>query len=541
MSDSQTAQWTELLLGSQVSERLSSLKNAVFEGISRRHPPPEGPGSADSEDWGAIQAQRPWRLAARVVAGLMALFLSAWWIGTRGVTPRQSDLDAIAVKAPRIPQPFQPTEVVSPAVLLGIDFAKVHRELFPAWIMAMQREPFTVGYPEAERTFFLLRAEAGKDPNLSALLTELNDKMMDNIPGFAADIHLLFKGWNDYLERNSLPWRIEHHIENTPKGPRVYALSYHVLGDLRIDTNGEPNRVLLLARADRTNLVESYFGQTAIEHEGALIVADRIAEYSTQQLWPMFGTHGPLTDLQRAFSSAVRQEARGVLPREVIDELGSAADLHDSLSDAVHALGARRGCGRTVVIEGVPWSGLSERALSMVRRAADRNSKGRCKRLTSTDAQFLETTSNRLAGDSALEQSLGQLAGWLARAVVVHEVRHVADERHAEAGARTPACARCPESLGPNERAELRAYLAAFGTEGLGYVSLMQACGTGGHGPGPSGAALSFALARLMPGGCDAAPPSDLYARAKQMEIELFGSSEPIELPATFPTTIPVH
>jgi len=535
MSDSQTVQWTELLLGSQLAERLCAMKESILGEVGRRLPPSKGPSQSETEDWRAIQAQRPWRLAARV------LFVAAWWIGTRGVQPRQSDLDAIAVKAPRVARPFQPTQAVNPAVLAQIDWARIHRELFPAWIIAMQHEPFTVGYPEAERTFFLLRAEAGKDPNLASLLTDLNEKMMDNILGFSEDIHLLFKGWNDYLEGNGLAWRIEHHIENTPRGPRVYTLSYHVLADMQVDTKGEANRVLLLAREDHTNLVEPYFGQTTIEHEGALIVADRVADYATQQLWPIFGTRGAQSDLQRAFGPAVRREARSVLPEEVIGELANAADLRDSLADAVRSLRTRSGCGGTVLIDDVAWTGLSQRALSMVHHAASRNARRNCKRLTNTDAQFLETTSNRLAGDAALEQSLGRLAGWLARAVTVHEVRHVADDRHAEAGSRTPACPSCPESLGPNERAELRAYLAAFGTDGLGYVSLMQACGTGGHGPGPSGAALAYALSRLVPAGCDASPPDDLYARARLMETELFGSTEPIAIPEGFPTTIPVR
>jgi len=508
-------------------------------------PPPSRPSqAADGEDggWSKIQAKRPWALLARVLTAMTAVLVGAWAVGEHALQPTRSDLDAVAAAAPRRPQSFRPSHPTSAALLSQIDFDKVHRELLPAWVIAMQHDPYTLGRNEADRTFNALRAEAGKDPNLAALLDELFEKMMEDVAVWHADLAELWRGWNLYMARNGLAWRVEHHIERHAKGSLLFARSYHVLSDMQVTTAGEPYRALLLARADRTNLVEAFFGQTSIEHDGALIISDRIVEFVTAQVLPMFAREPALqrNDLQRAFASHVRREAVQSLSAETVEALQDGATRRDRLLAATREIGQRKGCGRTVVIEEVPWTGLTDRALGKVQRAAEKNARKNCRRLTRSDADFLAQESRSLASDEALEHAIGRAGAWLARAVVVHEVRHLADDRHAEQGGRTPACALCPETLGGSERAEVRAYLASFGTEGMGYLALMQACGTGAHGQGPTGAALGWVLGKLLPSGCEGPLPEDLYARARAMESLLFGSSDAFDLPAAFPSELPV-
>lgn len=481
-------------------------------------------------------------LLARVLTAMTAVLVGAWAVGEHALQPTRSALDAVAAAAPRRPQGFRPSHPTSAALLSQIDFEKVHRELLPAWVIAMQHEPYTLGRHDADRTFNALRSEAGKDPNLAALLDDLHEKMLDDVAVWARDLAELWRGWNLYMARNGLAWRVEHHIERHAKGSLLFARSYHVLADMQVTAASEPYRALLLARADRTNLIETFFGQTSIEHDGALIISDRIAEFVTAQVLPMFAREPALerNELQRAFASHVRREAAQSLSAETVEALQDGATRRDRLVAATQAIGQRKGCGRTVVIEEVPWTGLADRALGKVQHAAQKNARKNCRRLTQADADFLAQESRSLASDEALEHALGRAAAWLARAVVVHEVRHLADDRHAEEGGRTPACPLCPETLGGSERAEARAYLATFGTEGMGYLALMQACGTGAHGQGPTGAALGWVLGKLLPSGCEGPLPDDLYARARAMESLLFGSHDAFELPAGFPSELPV-
>ncbi len=530
-----------------IRNRRALPSNACTPGPQRRSErPPKRRRSeaADPEDegWGSRQARRPWSLLARVLTTLAGVVIAAWAVGEHAVQPTRSDLEAKAAAAPRRPQTFRPSHPTSAAVLAQIDFERVHRELLPAWVIAMQHDPYTIGRHEADRTFSALRDEAGKDPNLGVLLDDLHDKMMDDVRGHAPELTELWRGWNLYMARNGLAWRVEHHLERNPRGSLLFARSYNVLADMQVTSAGEPYRAMLLARADRTNLVEAFFGQTSIEHDGALVITDRIAEFVTAQMLPMFAREPALerTGQQRVFAAHVRKEAARMLTPETIDALEQGASKRDRLVAAAAALRERKGPGSTVIIDEVPWDGLSERALRMVSRAAEKNARKNRQRLTRADADFLARTSRELSSDEALQHALGRAAAWLAQAVVVHEVRHLADDRHAEPGGRTPPCALCPPDMSANERAELRAYLATFGTEGLGYLALMQACGSGAHGRGPSGAALDWVLSKLAPSGCDGPLPDDLYARARATEALLFGSNDAVELPEGFPTELPI-
>jgi len=136
--------------------------------------------------------------------------------------------------------------------------------------------------------------------------------------------------------------------------------------------------------------------------------------------------------------------------------------------------------------------------------------------------------SERLAHTPELAPAVEELTTWVARAVATHELRHVADGS-------VPSCPGCPTSMQPGTRAELSAYLASMATPGVGYLSLMQACHVGAGVESPHRRALLYLERQILPDGCDGPPPSDLYARAAQLERRLFGPRAPVVLPANFP------
>jgi hypothetical protein len=498
------------------------------------------PQRTSQDDWKAIQSRHRCMYVYRALLGAVAIVAAGWLVLTKGVTPTQSELDARALRLPKPPQPFRPVYPVDPRILSSIDMARVHGRLVPAWIISLGRTPNGIGYWEAERTFSALRDEAGKDPNLGALLDRLHEKLMDTVYDFRGEVRLLFKGWNDYMVRAGVPFRLEYHMERTAHGPEIRVRSYRVVAHVPISAERAPYHVLLLAREDRTNLVEAFFGQTATDPDTALVITDRIADYAVDRLWPLFDTEDPTAEPEPALVDKVRREARSALGDAVIDRLASDFSVHRALETEVAGLGHRRGCGGSVIIERVPWDGLSDRALALVNRVAQKNEKRGCPRLTVNDAGRLGAISQALRENEALEQALGRLAGWLTRAVAVHEARHLADERAApEAGAPGP-CRGCPQSLDYRVQSEISAYLASFATEGVGYVALLQACGADAHSRASHSVALDFLLPRLLVDGCEGPIPDDLYARAAALRDHLFGRDGSIELPNVFPESVPV-
>jgi hypothetical protein len=489
-------------------------------------------------DWGEIHARYRRRYAHRALLGAVVGVIAGWLIFTKGAPPTQSDIDAQALRAPKTVQPFQPTHPIDPHILSTIDAAKVHRQLLPAWIISLQHNPHSIGRRNAEDAFGMLRDEAGKDPNLAGLLDRLHEKLMDGTYDFQGEIQALIKGWNGYLARGGVPFRIEYRIERTQRGPELRIRCYRVIADVPVSVAHSEQHVLLLARQDQTNLVEAFLGQTATDRGAALVITDRIAEFAIDRLWPLFEAHDETSELE--LLGKVRHEARLALDKSVAEPLTRSFSIHRALETELASLARRRGCGAGVLIERVPWNGLSDPALAMVNRVAQKNERRHCQRVTPTDADRIRAISQQLREHPDLAQALGSLAGWLAKAVVVHEARHLADETLAPEAGAVRLCPGCPESFDYRARAEVSAYLASFETVGVGYVALLQACGNEADGRGSSSTALGFLLPRLLVKGCAGPMPDDLYARAAATRVQLLGRDDSIGLPTDFPAAIPI-
>lgn len=496
------------------------------------------PSRRAEDDWTAIQAQLHRGYAYRALLGALVVVAAGWLLLTEGAQPTQSDIDAKALHTRKIAEPFRPVSPPDPRILASIDMAKIHGQLLPAWFMALQHSPHSIGRAEADRAFRSLRDEAGKDLNLGILLDQLEAQLMSGTYDFRGELAALFKGWNDYLAQAGVPFRLEHRVERTQQGPLVRVRSYRIVADVPVLDPQSGRHVLLLARQDRTNLVEAFLGQTTAERGTALILTDRIAEYAIDQLWPLFVQQDPISEPELV--AKVREEARHVLGETVTEILGRTNAVHRTLQGEVLTLANRRGCGAGVLIERVPWDGLSDRALAMVNRVARKNESRRCTRVTPSDASRVSSISRELREHAELENALGALAGWLTKAVVAHESRHLVDDESApEARTRAP-CRDCPSWFDYKTRAEVAAYLASFASVGVGYVALFQACGNDPERRGAHSAALEYILPKLLTGGCAGPIPDDFYTRAATLRTLLTGRSEPSDVSLELPAVVPI-
>jgi hypothetical protein len=491
--------------------------------------------------WSRRQAHRPARLMASfVLAGLFAVVMG--WTSQVLHEPTASELDVVKATSPRYPEPWAPSYPADPAVLARIDFERVHAELLPAWVIATHHDPYTAGRAREERSFSALIETAGRDPNLSVLLASLRDRVISGVAPNGREIELLLEGWNGYMQDHGLAWQLAFDLVKSARGGRLYTRSYRILADTDLTVKGQPQHVRVLGRVDSTNVGEMFFGQTSTAERRSLVVSDRIVEFSTDRLWPLMDPAGDVRadEMDRAFAPYLRREVEGVLSSDTLEVLRRGAAERGRLVDRLAEIRGRRGCGVGIEVDNLPWNGLTPRGRAIAANAAARNAELHCKRLTRADADVLVSTSEALAGDARLAGALGELSAWLARAVSVHEARHLADGFHEGGSKAGVACDGCPPTLLHMERAEASAYVASMATPGVGFLSLYQACGLDTESLHASGAAVDFVVSRLVPLGCANGPPPELYGHAAMLEWALFDRVEPIVVPESFPRTLPL-
>jgi len=456
--------------------------------------------------------------------------------------PTASEVDVVKATAPRYPEPWAPSYPADRAVLARIDFDRVHGELIPSWVIATHHDPYTVGRVREEEAFAALFDTAGRDPNLGGLLATLRDRVISGVAPNAREIELLLDGWNAYMQDHGQPWYVAYDLVKSARGGRLFTRSYRILADASLTVNGQPESVRVLSRVDATNLGEMFFGQTSTSSRRSLVVSDRIVEFATEQLWPMMDPafDARASEMDRAFAPHLREEASKVLPADTLAVLRRGAEDRTKLVDKLEEVRRRRGCGVGIEVDNLPWNGLTPRGRAIVASAAERNAKTHCKRLTPEDADVLLGTSDALTTDERLSGALEELSAWLARAVSVHEARHLADGFREGSDQVGVACDGCPRSLGRKERAEMSAYLASMATPGVGYVALYQACGLDTDAAHQSAMAVDFVVSHLLPHGCSNGPPQHLYADAALMEWILFDRVSSIQVPDSFPRTLPL-
>ncbi len=451
----------------------------------------------------------------------------------------------VDLRGHRVFEPTAPPEPLDEDAL-----AQAHRQLLPHWMIVQSRR----NLGEGERTrlasavFGELRYAVGTDPTLVGILDELRDRLAGLQTRHDARlagprIDYLVWAWNTYLARRGSPWRLEATLHVPRPGPRgrtrrpvLLTRSYEVLADLR-DPAGR--RLRLVRRGDLTSLDEGILGHaTGDRDEGAVVMLDEVLEFAVHHVWPALepALDERLADTARPLAAALRAEAAAELPAGALAQLRETAVDQQMLIEVADAIHARAECGSRFRVWGLPWNGLAPPDRLALVDALDRSAlREECPEVTLGEAARMIGASERL-GRARLEGAVEALTAWLARAVGAHELRHVAD------GDEGRPCPGCPPGLPVAAVDELSAYLAAFGTDGVAYASLLQACTMGPADDAldvtqaPHAQALAVALGALLPGGCRGPLPADFPARARALEAELFGARDNgVTLPSDFP------
>ncbi|MFW5920435.1 MAG: hypothetical protein ACOCUS_01245, partial [Polyangiales bacterium] len=405
--------------------------------------------------------------------------------------------------------------------------------LIPAWVIASaQARASNNATTWAEDDYERLRGELAADPNLAALFDELHLLLGTDPLSNADRIDYLLWAYNDYLDRNDQPWRVEATLYVRDQRPIFYTTSYRILSDVETE---DGRRVRLVRRADPTNVVEGYLGHTQRAGDGAFVVMDRVLHFAARNVWPLM--HPAIDDRrpreEGAFGPAIRDEALATLSPDLHGLLQETAVDQQALVEVAQSIHARRGCGNHFRVWGLPYKGLSSRDQRSLVGALLRSRESECPEVTLPEAARMVGASERLRHTDDIDAAIEELGAWVARGVAAHELRHVADD--AGGG---PDCDGCPQSMSEAAVAELSAYLSAFATPRAGRVALLQACALVGRDGGAHAEALAFAFERLLPDGCGGGPPEDVHARARELELELFGDREPVRLPERFPQSV---
>lgn len=464
-------------------------------------------------------------LAATLVFALAGDRLDRWWAG-------ETDLAGEPV--------YLPPHPVDAAALGRVDFARVHGELLPGYVIAASYVDSPEGLVQLENAAAALREGVAADRNLDAIVVELHELVRAGPARSADRLQYLSWAWNDYLGRNGVPWRIDASINLERDHGLFYAKCYRVLATVPVTVGDATYQGHLLTRADRLNVVELYLGQASRHEDGALVVVDRVAGFAFDDVWPLLDPALDPRQLpsRRAFAPAVRAEIGAALSPADVAVLTTTALDRAELASLVSVLHARRDCGSRFVIPELPWDGLPETEYERVRRFAVASEGRDCPDITAEEAEQLASLSTRLRTAPGLEPAVEALVAWISRGVLVHEARHVADDD--QVGIENPLpCAPCGDAP-VAVRAELSAYLASFATDGLAATSLYQACEVL-DGGGSHAAALQLLLPELAPEACSAGPPADLTARARDLEMRWLGRSEPIVLSDKLPARVPLR
>jgi hypothetical protein len=417
-----------------------------------------------------------------------------------------------------------------------------HVEHFPSWIIELSNQR-----PDEPDAYAALTLTLADDPISLQLLDELRGLLLDrdSLLDHAERLLAIITTWNGRMDQADKPWWVDGNILTSAQGSLFYIKTYKVLADFTVKVSALPYRTRINARADHTNVVESMLGHTSPHQDGAIILADRIYDFSLREIWPLLATMGDDEEIdptQRTFAPRVRAELQRALPQALFELLTTHAHSRRQLERVLTSVRERRtSCGSNFSISDLPWRGFPEEEMTQLRRFARQDLYNPCPSIKEEEVATLASASEALSAEARLEGAVEHMVAYVSRPISIHEARHAADHAVAKAFTQPLDCTTCDEAgLSRAARAELSAYLATFASDELPYTALFQTCGIDLQRGTPHASALRFLLPRLEVD-CASAPPDDLGARARQLELELFGRSDAITLPANYPERIELY
>lgn len=423
--------------------------------------------------------------------------------------------------------------------LASIDMGNVHAELFPTWMIQAGNARYARDWERAGYAFDELLEAVSADANLAEILLELESQ---NDVGSISDpqrVLAAYEAWNTYLYDNDIPFYVHPVVRFGRERDWVSVKFYETLHEVSASWGDSDVPVLLMERADHTNIRELYLGKVG-DANGARVIIDRVSDFALNEVWPLLAQDASsnLDPIQLNFSLAVRTELDSLLPPATMVLLSRTAQHRGQLLAIADALKARRrGCGSRYSFNFVPWNGVSDETRERTLRYAEQDAGQDCPRVTADEARTLDTLSRELASWLELEGALRQLISAVSRGTAIHETQHMVDQHRRSDHL---VCDGCQRNLSGDSLQELSAYLASFSTPQAGNIALFQACTYLEDAGGEHERALNEALPALLPQGCAGPLPVDIPVAAQAASRQLLGQFHPIELPLSYPSELPI-
>ncbi|MEQ1568797.1 MAG: hypothetical protein ABMA64_24380 [Myxococcota bacterium] len=389
----------------------------------------------------------------------------------------------------------------------GVDLEQVHRQGWVQWVLTRD---------DRARVTREIVASVAADPGLATIAADLGAQT--DASGLGDQVAL----WNAALAARGAWWALGAGIDI----PTPYVKAYALVARPTVSFGDRTERVQVGLRADRLSVVEGWLG-LADDVGEAMVVVDRVADFSADVLWPALDPedHSPWAPAARA------EIARAVGP-DAAARLTATAPARRRMVAARDAVdGRRERCGSRFSVR-FGWDGLDR--LGELYAWADAERAEGCPGITRSEADALARGTLALRADPELPAAFERLVGFAARHVVVHEARHQLD--HGDWGMGVPP----PSDTAPIDgraRIEASAYLAAL-TSDEALVAWVQGCELVQRSSGGSAYTALVAIGRAMSTSCDAAPPPDLAERARRVHDSWFGPAPVItvtDLPPALP------
>jgi hypothetical protein len=177
--------------------------------------------------------------------------------------------------------------------------------------------------------------------------------------------------------------------------------------------------------------------------------------------------------------------------------------------------------------------GFARDDLDEWRSVASSAGTGICPAITYGELDVLRDASWAIAHTAGVREAVHTLSAFAARAVAIHEARHVLDFDA------KLTCSDCPSWASESVLLETSAFLASLAWGDAPAVAAFELCELVNESDSMMYRRAAWIITeRVLPGGCEGGPPADLRERAAALEHELFGRSERIELPADFPAQL---
>ncbi len=332
-----------------------------------------------------------------------------------------------------------------------------------------------------------------------------------------------------------MPFSVQLPLNGRQRAAGLWALSYFVLGDVALRAGERAIPALLLTRVDDLGVVEGYAGHAAENAEAAFVLVDRVSELAANRLWPLLAPEldHRLPEFHRAFADAVRAELEVGLPAGVFATLRETASARGDLVWTRESINERRSCGSWFSLRWVPMRGFARDDLDEWRSVASSAGTGICPAITYGELDVLRDASWAIAHTAGVREAVHTLSAFAARAVAIHEARHVLDFDA------KLTCSDCPSWASESVLLETSAFLASLAWGDAPAVAAFELCELVNESDSMMYRRAAWIITeRVLPGGCEGGPPADLRERAAALEHELFGRSERIELPADFPAQL---